>query len=145
MEGVPSSDLEPCDGLARGHSLGVEGKPAHEHAGERRADLLVADLAEELAGGHRSTDGEILDGCEYTGARAHHKALGGEEVLTLVEFWRSGLRRRGQFFEEAVEVVGGIYGEAPRLLEGALDESGEDVARSEFDEGGSAEVGEALE
>ena len=74
---------QPGDGLAGHQPLGVDGDVALQHAGERRAHLVLADVAEHGADLDGGAVGDAGGAGEHAGGRADHHPLAGEEVLAL--------------------------------------------------------------
>ena len=54
------------------HPLAAHGQYTLEGPGERRADLQVSDMADELAGGDVPAGAEMGEGFEHPGGRADH-------------------------------------------------------------------------
>src|SRR3954468_12034383 len=77
MSGRP----QPGDGLAIGDAFAGDGDVRLQDAGERGADVVAADVAEQVAGLDLGTVGERADGAEHPGGGADDQALGGEQVL----------------------------------------------------------------
>src|SRR5262245_26212114 len=130
---------EPGDRLAGGHPLGGNGDVALQRAGERRADLVLADVTEHRADRDQGAVAESGRGGEHAGRRTDDEALAGEEVLALE---LGGRRRRvgPDPFDELVEVLRRGDRDGAGVGHGALRHPAEHTARSELGVLGDAEV-----